>query len=66
MKPKFLIHGERDELISLKAIREFYARLHEPKEFVEIDRANHLFDGQASEVGDALEGLLADFSCKTQ
>jgi alpha/beta superfamily hydrolase len=64
-KPKFIIHGERDELISLKAIREFYARLSEPKEFVEIDRANHLFDGQASEVGDALEELLTDFSCKT-
>jgi len=64
-KPKFIIHGERDELIPLKAVREFYARLEEPKELVEIDRANHLFDGQASEVGDALEDLLADFSCKT-
>jgi alpha/beta superfamily hydrolase len=64
-KPKFLIHGERDELISLKSIREFYARLSEPKEFVEVDRANHLFDGQASEVGDALEELLTDYSCKT-
>ena len=64
-KPKFIIHGERDELISLKAVREFYAQLQEPKEFVEIDRANHLFDGQASEVGDALEELLSDYSCKT-
>ena len=65
-KPKFLIHGERDELIPLTAVRQFYARLQEPKELVEIDRANHLFDGQASEVGDALEDLLADFSCTTQ
>ncbi|HEY1307194.1 MAG TPA: alpha/beta fold hydrolase [Vicinamibacterales bacterium] len=65
-KPKFIIHGERDEIISLKAVREFYARLEEPKELVEIDRANHLFDGQASEVGDALEELLSDFSCRTQ
>jgi len=64
-KPKFIVHGERDELVPLKAVREFYARLQEPKEFVEIDRANHLFDGQASEVGDALEDLLTDFSCKT-
>jgi hypothetical protein len=64
-KPKFLIHGERDELISLKNVRELYAQLHEPKEMVEIDRANHLFDGQASEVGDALEELLSDFSCRT-
>jgi alpha/beta superfamily hydrolase len=65
-KPKFIIHGESDELIPLRAVREFYARLHEPKELVEIDRANHLFEGQASEVGDALEGLLAGFTCRTQ
>ena len=65
-KPKFIVHGEEDELISLKAVREFYARLQEPKEFVQIDRANHLFEGQTSEVGDALEELLADFSCPTQ
>ena len=64
-KPKFIIHGERDELISLKSVREFYGALQEPKELVEIDRANHLFDGQAGEVGDALEDLLADFSCRT-
>ena len=65
-KPKFIIHGEADELIPLKPVREFYAQLEEPKELVEIDRANHLFDGQASEVGDALEDLLEDFSCRTQ
>lgn len=65
-KPKFIVHGERDELIPLKAVREFYAQLAEPKDFVEIDRANHLFDGQASEVGDALTDLLADFSCTTR
>jgi uncharacterized protein len=65
-KPKFIVHGESDELIPLKTVREFYARLQDPKEFVEIDRANHLFDGQASEVGDALEDLLVDFSCGKQ
>jgi alpha/beta superfamily hydrolase len=65
-KPKFIVHGESDELIPLKAVREFYARLQDPKELVEIDRANHLFEGQASEVGDALEELLTDFSCGKQ
>lgn len=65
-KPKFIIHGESDELIPMTLVREFYAQLQEPKELVEIDRANHLFDGQASEVGDALEELLGDYSCKTQ
>jgi alpha/beta superfamily hydrolase len=64
-KPKFVIHGERDELISTKLVRQFYAQLQEPKELVVIDRANHLFDGQTSEVGDALVDLLEDFSCKT-
>jgi len=65
-KPKFIVHGESDELIPLRAVREFYARLQEPRELVEIDRANHLFEGQASEVGDALEELLADFRCATR
>lgn len=65
-KPKFIIHGEADELIPLKQVREFYAQLADPKELVEIDRANHLFDGQVAEVADALEDLLADFSCRTQ
>ena len=65
-KAKFIIHGEADELIPLKEVRAFYAQLADPKELVEIDRANHLFDGQAGEVGDALEDLLADFSCRTQ
>ena len=62
-KSKFIIHGAEDELIPLKKVREFYAQLQEPKELVVIDRANHLFDGQTSEVGDALEDLLGDFSC---
>jgi hypothetical protein len=65
-KPKFVVHGERDELIPLKLVRGFYARLQEPKELVEIDRANHLFEGQADEVGDALVDLLEDFSCRTR
>ena len=65
-KPTFVIHGEADELIPLKAVRQFYAELQDPKELVEIDRANHLFDGQASEVGDALEELLGDFTCRMQ
>jgi hypothetical protein len=64
-KPKFLVHGIEDELIPLKAVRECYARMADPKELVEIDRANHLFDGQAAEVGEALEELLQDFSCAT-
>jgi hypothetical protein len=60
-KPKFIVHGEEDELIPIRRVREFYAELKEPKELVVIDRANHLFEGQTGEVGDALEDLLTDF-----
>jgi uncharacterized protein len=65
-KPKFIIHGESDELIPLKTVRRFYAEANDPKELIEIDRASHLFEGQASECGEALEELLADFTCTTQ
>ena len=65
-KPKFIVHGMEDELIPLTLVRQLYATMADPKELVEIDRANHLFDGQAAEVGEALEELLADFSCATR
>ena len=60
-KPKFLVHGGLDEVCSIKDLWAFYAKLKEPKELVVIDGANHLFDGRAVEVGDALEDLLGDF-----
>lgn len=60
--PKFIIHGESDELISIKEIRRFYAQVPEPKELVAIEDANHLFEGKTSMVGEAVEDLLADFN----
>lgn len=60
--PKFIIHGESDELISIKEIRKFYAQLPEPKELVVIEDANHLFEGKTAMVGEAVEDLLADFN----
>ena len=64
LKPKFFIQGERDLICPLKALREFYAQLPEPKELVVIDMADHLFEGHASEVGDAVEDLFEDFAAK--
>jgi uncharacterized protein len=61
-KPKFFIQGERDELCPLKKMQEFYARAADPKELVVIDAADHLFDGRVSEVADAIEDLLGDWS----
>ena len=60
--PKFIIHGESDELISIKEIRKFYSQIPEPKELVTIEDANHLFEGKTSLVGEAVEDLLADFN----
>ncbi len=61
-RPKFIVHGESDELISIKEIRKFYAQIPEPKELVTIEDANHLFEGKTSLVGEAVEDLLADFN----
>lgn len=60
-KPVFIVHGEDDELIPATEVRALYARLAEPKELVMIEDANHLFEGKASLVGDAVEGLMADW-----
>jgi len=60
-KPKFFIHGERDEIGPLKELRAFYARAADPKELVVIDGTDHLFDGKVAEVADALEDLLGDW-----
>lgn len=60
-KPKFFVHGERDEICPLREMREFYARAAEPKELVVIDGADHLFDGKVGDVADAIEDLLGDW-----
>jgi uncharacterized protein len=64
-KPKFFVQGEADEVCPIESMWAFYGKLEEPKELVVIDRANHLFEGQAPEVGEALEDLLADFEQET-
>jgi len=61
-KPKFFIQGEFDELCPLKEMQLFYARAEEPKDLIVIDSADHLFDGKTMEVGEAVEGLLGDWS----
>lgn len=60
-KPKFLIHGEFDELVSVKAVKKFYGQLREPKDLVIIDAADHLFNGKTLELGEAVEDLLGDY-----
>jgi len=59
-KPKFFVQGDMDEICPVRDLWAFYAKLHEPKELVLIDGANHLFETKTEEVGEALEGLLGD------
>ena len=60
-KPKFFVQGESDEVCPVQGLWAFYGQLEEPKDLALIDSANHLFEGQTPEVGEALEDLLADF-----
>jgi uncharacterized protein len=64
-KPKFFVQGEADEVCPLEGMWAFYGKLEEPKELVVIDAADHLFEGKAQEVGEALEDLLVDFPVHT-
>lgn len=61
VKPKFFVQGDLDQIVPVKDLWAFYARLKEPKELVVIAGANHLFEGHTREVGKALEDLLGDF-----
>jgi alpha/beta superfamily hydrolase len=60
-KPKFFVQGESDDVCPIQSMWAFYGKLHDPKELVVIDSADHLFEGKAAEVGEALEDLLGDF-----
>ncbi len=61
-KPKFFVQGESDDICPIQDMWKFYGALLEPKELAVIDAADHLFDGHTTEVGEALEDLLADFT----
>ena len=65
-KPKFFVQGEADDICPIQDLWKFYGSLPEPKELVVVDGADHLFDGHATEVGEALEDLLGDFDEKAK
>ena len=48
-------------MASIRQVRRLYGEMAEPKELVVIEGADHVFDGQASLVGEAIEDLLGDF-----
>ncbi len=62
LKPKHFIHGERDEVIPIGELREFFEQVSAPKTLTAIDAANHLFEGRVAEIGAAIRktfGIIA-------
>ena len=57
-KPKYFVQGERDELCPLEHMQAFFAELPEPKTLLVVPGANHLFNGQVEEVGQAVTEML--------
>ncbi|MGE3274558.1 MAG: alpha/beta hydrolase [Vicinamibacterales bacterium] len=64
-KPKFLVHGDQDPLVTRRMMQPFYAGLQEPKELVVIEGADHVFEGRTIELGEALVDLLGDWPADT-
>ena len=61
-KPKFFMQGEADEVCPLEGdVGVLRAGSRSRRSSSSSTRADHLFDGQTPEVGEALEDLLGDF-----
>jgi alpha/beta superfamily hydrolase len=59
-KPKLIVQGERDEYGPLDQLREWYARLSEPKRLVVVPDADHFFTGHLRELHAAIVNFFAD------
>src|SRR5688572_23240173 len=44
--PWLLVHGTEDDVVPIQESREIFARANEPKHFVELKGANHVFAGE--------------------
>ncbi|HEV2460636.1 MAG TPA: alpha/beta family hydrolase [Ktedonobacterales bacterium] len=53
-KPKLIVQGERDQYGPPPRLRDWYARLSEPKALVVVPAADHFFTDQLSQLAEAL------------
>lgn len=44
--PWLLVHGTEDDVVPIQESREIFARANEPKQFIELKGANHVFGGE--------------------
>ena len=62
-KPTHFIHGERDEIVPINELQEFYDQVPAPKTLTVIDAANHLFENRVVEIAAAIRktfGIIAE------
>ena len=57
-KPTHFIHGDRDELVPVTDMQEFYERVSPPKTLTVIEGASHLFEGRVPAVGEAIRNTI--------
>ena len=59
--PWLLVHGTEDDVVPIQESREIFARANEPKQFVELKGANHVFGGEhtASMVAEVVKWVQA-------
>ena len=59
-RPKYLVHGEHDEICPLARVQSLLDELPEPKRLIVIPGADHLFTGHEALVGEAVAALFAN------
>lgn len=59
LKPKFLISGDKDDLISARELLEFCGNLREPKECEAIEGADHFWWGHESQLATKVTAFFA-------
>ena len=58
-KPKLFVQGSQDQFGPADQLRQFVARVSEPKELVIIDGADHFFEGRLDEMAKAISGFIS-------
>jgi alpha/beta superfamily hydrolase len=58
-KPKLLVQGAKDQFGSIADLRKLFDRLSGPKTLVEIEGADHFFEGRLDEFQQAVLDFIA-------
>jgi len=59
-KPKLFVSGSRDQFGPRARLEQLVSSLHEPKNLVIIESADHFFEGRLREMREAIEGWIKE------